>query len=262
MPTLPEVQAAFRRALLGGAEGDLAALVVEDGLAAGERLAVYRNTLEWTLTDALRDSFPVVCRLVDARFFAYAAHSFLRCHPPECPSLAEYGARFPDFLAAFPPCRHLFYLPDVARFEWLMNAAAHATDAAALPAAVLAGMTAAEASRLIFRLHPALGYLASSWPVDRIWRVNQPHAAGDDAVDLGAGGVHLEVGREGRDVVFRVLDHATFVFRDAIARGAVLEAAIEAALAIDARFDLGVALAGLFAQGAVVAVSLGPETAS
>jgi hypothetical protein len=30
----------------------------------------------------LEDTFPVVCRLVDKRFFAYAAHEYLREHPP------------------------------------------------------------------------------------------------------------------------------------------------------------------------------------
>src|SRR5258708_29345053 len=94
MLALGEVQAAFRRALLDGDDGALAALVAADGIAATERLAVYRNNVQISLTDALRDTFPAVCRLVDERFFAYAAHAFLTGPPPPRPVLAAYGPRF------------------------------------------------------------------------------------------------------------------------------------------------------------------------
>src|SRR5260370_8274137 len=111
MLALREVQAAFRRALLDGDDGALAALVAADGIAATERLAVYRNNVQISLTDALRDTFPAVCRIVDERFFAYAAHIFLGRHPPRRACLAEYGAGFADFLPPFPPCPYLVYLP-------------------------------------------------------------------------------------------------------------------------------------------------------
>ncbi len=259
MPALREVQAAFGRALLGGDESALLALIADDGIAASERLAVYRNNVQTSLTDVLRDTFPVVCRLVDERFFAYAAHEFLTANPPRRACLAEYGAGFADFLAAFPPCRELVYLPDVARLEWLMSAAAHAADAEPLPPASLAGIVAADAPRLCFRLDPSLGLLASAWPIDRIWRANRPEAHGDAAVDLAAGGVHLEVSRQSSDVVFRALDAARFAFRQAIAGGAALEVATAVALAADGQFDLGAALADLFRDGAVVAFTLAPE---
>src|SRR5258708_39448200 len=202
MLALGEVQAAFRRARLEGDEGALAALVAADGIAAAKRLAVYRNNVQISLTDVLRDTFPAVCRLVDERFFAYAAHAFLTGHPPRRACLAEYGAGFADFLAEFPPCRALVYLPDVARFEWLVNRAAHAADAAPLLPSSLAGVAAGDAPRLVFRLDPSLGFLPSPRPVDRIWRFNRPGARDDETVDLAAGGAHLEVGRRGPDVVF------------------------------------------------------------
>ncbi len=259
MLALREVQAAFRRAMIEGDDGVVAALVAADGIAATERLAIYRNNVQISLTDVLRDTFPAVCRLVDERFFAYAAHAFLSRHPPQRACLAEYGAGFADFLAEFPPCRALVYLPDVARLEWLMNRAAHAADAAPLLPSSLAGVGAGDAPRLVFRLDPSLGFLASPWPVDRIWRLNRPGARGDETVDLAAGGVRLEVGRHGPDVVFRALDAATFAFRKAIAGGATLDAATAMAFAADARFDLGVAVADLFRDGAVVAFTLAPE---
>ncbi|HKW52962.1 MAG TPA: DNA-binding domain-containing protein, partial [Stellaceae bacterium] len=212
MPALHEVQAAVRRALIDDDDGAIDALIAADGMSAAHRVAVHRNNLRISLTDVLRDTFPAVCRLVDERFFAYAAHEFLTAAPPRRACLAEYGAGFADFLAVFPPCRTLAYLPDVARLEWLMNVAAHAADATPLVPSALAGVAAADTPRLVFRLAPSLAFLASPWPVDRIWRLNRPGADGD-AIDLDEGGVRLEIDRRGSDVVLRALDAAPFALR-------------------------------------------------
>jgi hypothetical protein len=261
MLALRDLQAAFARAVLVDDVGPLAALIAGDGLAADERLDIHRNNVFASLTEVLRDSFPAVCRLVDERFFAYAAHEFIRHHPPRRAVLAEYGAPFATFLAGFAPASALVYLRDVAGLEWLMAAAANADDAAPMAAAVLAPIPAEDTPRLVLRLHPALGYIASPWPIDRIWRANRRGADGGETIDLASGGVHLEVSRAGGDVMLRTLDPASFAFRDALAGGARLEQAAALALAADADFDLAGALSELFRDGAVVDVAVAPPAA-
>jgi hypothetical protein len=120
MLALRDLQAAFARALLADDAGPVTALIAGDGLAAEERLDIYRNNVFASLTEVLRDTFPAVCRLLDERFFAYAGHDFIRRRPPRRAVLAEYGAQFATFLAGFAPASGLVYLPDVARLEWLM----------------------------------------------------------------------------------------------------------------------------------------------
>lgn len=255
MPPLRDVQAAFRRALLAEDETALA-LLVEGGAA---RIDVHRNNLFASLGEVLRDSFPSVCRLVDERFFAYAAHEFIRRHPPERAVLAEYGGGFADFLADFPPCRHLAYLADVARLEWLMCAAATAADAAPLSAAALAGVAPEATPLLRLTLHPALGLLASPFPIDRIWRANRRDAPLDEPpIDLAAGGVRLDVHRAGAEVVMRALDAPGFAFRETLRQDGTLEAAATAALTQDPAFDLAGALGALFRDGVVIGVT-GPS---
>lgn len=263
MLALRDIQAAFRREMLEGAAtapGMLASLVDGNGLSANERLAVYRNNVFASLTDVLRETFPVICRLVGERFFDYAAHEFIAAHPPANPQLSEYGGTFADFLARFPPCHELLYLADVARFEWLMNEAATAEDAAPVSLGVLAEINPQDAARLIFRLHPSYRYMASPWPVDRIWRANQSGAAAQ-TIALDDGGVRLEIRRQGREVVFRVLKDTEFAFCDAIAGGLSLGEAIEAALAVEPNFNPGDALAALFHEGAVTHSSLDGQNA-
>jgi hypothetical protein len=84
MPTdvlmLLELQMRLSRAILRGDTAEIVAAILGDGLDPAARVGIYRNHAFATLGDALRGTFPVVCRLVDKRFFAYAAHEYLREH--------------------------------------------------------------------------------------------------------------------------------------------------------------------------------------
>jgi hypothetical protein len=200
-----------------------------------------------------------VCRLVDRRFFAYAADSYIRAHPPAAPCLFEYGESFAEFLAAFPACRHLQYLPDVARLEWAMHRALHADDAAAADPALLAGLPAAQLGQTRLALHPSVSLLASSLPVDRIWRANQPD--GDGGASLDAGGITLEVRRIGDEAAFRTLGAGEYALRSALLRGATLQHALEAARAAEPEADIGALIQRLFSDHLVVALHV-PAPAS
>ena len=190
MLALRDLQRAFREALLEDNERAIDAMATEisdGGMSARERLAIYRNNVFASLTDVLKETFPAVVRIVDERFFSYAAHEFIAQHPPAKASLLEYGGEFADFLEAFPPARELAYLADVARFEWLMNTAAHATDAEPASVDALAQVSPENAERLMFRLDSSVGYLASPFPVDTIWRANRSCDSGDAVIDLASG---------------------------------------------------------------------------
>ena len=121
MPTLLDLQSDFRRFLTGEACPQLLQVVDGIGFESESRLSIYRNNTIATLTGALKATFPVVCRLVDDRFFDYAAHAFIQHNLPASPCLVEYGGDFPTFLAGFPAAADLDYLPDVARLEWAIN---------------------------------------------------------------------------------------------------------------------------------------------
>lgn len=251
MASLRELQAGFRAAVLDGDEQTIAPHVADDGLTASARLAVYRHHVFISLTAVLEAAYPVVCRLVDRRFFGWAADRYIRAHPPAGPCLFEYGAEFPDFLAAFEACAHLPWLADVARLESAMSVALHAPDAAALDPEVLRTLDPGELAALTLRLEPSLTLVSSRWPVDAIWRANQPGA--DGVVDLGLGAVQLEVRRLGDDVIFRALPPATFAFRAALVAGGTLEEAVGKALDVTPSFDLASEIRALLDERLFVA---------
>jgi hypothetical protein len=254
MSTLRELQMQRRQAVLGGDTAEIVAAIRGDEIDPAARIGIYRNHAFATLGASLQGTFPVVCRLVDERFFAYATHEYLREHPPHSRCLIEHGADFADFLADFEPCKALPYLADVARFEWALNIAASVREAAPLEPGALAAVPANEAAYVALRLQPSLSYLTSPWPIDAIWQANQENEV--PPVDLASGGARLEIRRAGDAVAWLRLDPATFAFRTALADGLVLAAAMAAAALQDPAFDLAAAVQHIFAKGLAVAYCL------
>jgi hypothetical protein len=256
MSMLLELQMRLRRAVLGGDTAGIVAAILGDGLDPAARVGIYRHHAFATLGAALQSTFPVVCRLVDKRFFAYAAHEYLREHPPHSRCLVEYGADFADFLIGFAPCKELPYLADVARFEWALNIAATVRSGAPLQAETLATIPPDEAAYVALRLEPSLSYLASPWPIDAIWQANQEDEV--PPIDLSSGGTSLQIRRAGDAVAWHRLDPGTFAFRTALADGLVLAAAMSAATLKDPAFDLTEALQQVFADGLAVGFVISP----
>jgi hypothetical protein len=250
MPTLHDLQSDFRRFLTGGTPEQLLRLVDGVGFEPEACLSIYRNNMLVTLTAALKATFPVVCRLVDDRFFEYAANAFIRHHLPAGPCLVLYGNDFPDFLANFPPAATLDYLPDVARLEWTISRVLHAPyTESSIPLAFLAAVHG-DPAQIRLQMQAACQYAASPHPIDQIWQFNQ---RGIDAAEipLDRRPARLEV-RRADGLHLTGLPPAVWTFRSRIAGGAALGLAAGEALAIAPDFDLARALATLFEAGLVV----------
>lgn len=240
MPSLRELQLAFADALDRKAWLELGAPCA-DALAPRdrERFAVYANNVEANLTAALRAVYPVVERLVGVEFFAQAEREYVRTTASVSGDLHRYGRSFPEFIGRFRSARSLVYLTDTARLEWLMHETFHAADHDPLDLARLAEVPPERYGELVFCLHPACRLLRSSYPIHRIWQINQPDAREDERVDLGEGGVHLLIARPNTSVEIELLAPAEFAALAAIAAGADLTSALADAQCQEPGFDAG-----------------------
>lgn len=203
MPSLRDVQEGMRRSLLARDDA-IAAFVVDDGLAATERLGIHRNTFVSVATRALRLNHPATVRLVGDDFFDATARSYVEAQPPASAWLDRYGETFADFLAGWPAASSIAYLADVARLEWAVSCALHAPDAGALDPAALADLAtlAPDAkAKVRFIAHPALHLVHARAPADAIWRAV---LARDDAalaaIDVATGPRWLLVERTAQGV--------------------------------------------------------------
>ena len=156
MPSLPELQAAFARAVIERDERPLADwIVAQRGLDAQARIGIYRTNVMGNYRSALREVYPVVLALVGEPFFNRAADSYASRHPSRSGDLNDFGGEFGDFLAGWPSAAQLAYLPDMARLEWAVERAFHAADAARLDLQALAAVPQEMLPTLRFELQPA-----------------------------------------------------------------------------------------------------------
>lgn len=218
-------------------------------------LAVYRRAIGANYRKALAASYPVVKALVGDPFFDAAVDSYVEAHPSRGGDLNLYGDRFASFLASYPYAASLPYLGDVARLEWAIDEAARASDASGSAQDVIAALSRVPPEQLgseCFALHPSCRFIESAYPVLRIWQIHQSDFEGDPAVSFDAGTDYLLVRRGDAGVLVERLVKADFAWLAALTGGEGLASATDAALSIDAEFDLSAALRVHIASGSLV----------
>jgi Putative DNA-binding domain len=211
----------------------LAALAAPRGdAAASPGLRAYRANAHASAERALATACPTLRALLGAEDFAQLAREFWHADPPRRGDLGEWGAALPGWIEAHRGLAEWPYLADCARLDLALHRCERAADAL-LDAASLALLADSELARLHLRLLPGVQVLASRWPLASI---HAAHAGGDEpgfaAVRerLQAGqGEAVVVARDGwRGVVHRI-DAPGLAFMQAVARGADLAQAFDAA---------------------------------
>lgn len=251
MPWLHDAQIAMKNYVLGGPDpAPLLAHVTQTGtLTALDRLGIHRNNTRLGLTEALAQSYPVVARLVGEDFFARLARDFLAVHPPRQAPLLAWGREMAAFIAAYEPAKGLPYLSDVAALETAWSHAYHAADAPPLDPGQLAAIDPDRIGEACLSLHPSARFIASRYPVEAIWRANQPGSPAAGAVELEEADHCLLVFRPYADVILQPLAKGSFAFLMALGLDQPLAVAWDAALAVKDDFQLAPELAFLLSIG-------------
>ncbi len=261
MQPLAERQRSFAAALLDAALPVPQGLVGPDGESSPKRFAVYRNNVVVGLTEALKDAFPAVHRIVGTEFFQVMARAYVVTEPPRTPILLDYGAGFPDFIRQFEPAVTLPYLADVASIERAWTEAYHSPEAAPLDPAAFTAIEPSQLPEIRLLLHPSVRVVRSQFPALTIWRMN----IGDGVpapVDLAAVGEDVLVVRPVADVEVRSVPRGSLEFIRALAGGMSVLAALTAAISVDPGFELSTNLSGLMQAGALVGYTFAREEKS
>ena len=203
MTSLREMQDLFYRAVFAPGDDNYSINEVSKyisatpGLSPQDHFSIYRRSITASLNRALREIYPVCCRLVGERFFDAMGKEYQRQFASRSADLAEYGSEFAAFISEFRPATELVYLADVARLELACHRAFHAADEGSIDLAALDNISEDDKPRIVFHLPVSASLLASKYPVHHIWQVNQPDFKGDDRVNLDEGGVKLIIWRQG-----------------------------------------------------------------
>jgi len=219
-----------------------------------EGLAVYRNNYRVGLIDTVTSLYPVTAQLVGDEFLTGLAREYVKRTPSASGNLHFYGETFGDFVDGFAPAADLPYLGDVARLEWALHRAYYAADAAPFNPATLAETDPERWGELRFAFQPACALVRSArWPIVAIWQAHRPGGA-PSSVDLGSGGEATLVYRQADlEAGLLPLTDADAAFTAALISDVTLEAATDAALALDPDFDLQPLLVTLLQLGCLAA---------
>ena len=256
MPTLLELQRAMSASVLHGNDGDASAFILEHGMPQEERLGIYRNTSMGGMATALRLAFVAVGHVLGTEFFDAASCMFAAQAPPRSAWLDQYGAGFPDFLAQLPQAASVPYVSDLARLEWGVNLALHATDARSLDVTDLAGLAEADLAQLVLVPHPAVQLLRCKFPADRIWHaVLERDGAAMASIDLSDGPNWLLIQRTAKGIDLLRLTEPQWHAATALFMGQRLGVVMAEASQPDAHS----ALAILLTRGCFTSFSLPPE---
>jgi len=256
MLTLDRLQNTIANAVLGKPHFGLSPLLDAGRSDPIQRLRIYQNNTRASLTSTLLAVFPVTARLVDERFFRYAASEFIRFHPPAEPRLVRYGAGFPNFLRTFAGLEEMPFVSETARLEW---AIAEALDEASQPPLPIAALDAAGDATPELVLQPSLRFVISHWPVLSIWSAHQESGDIDSVRAISRKPQRVTLWRAGESIRFALLSGAQFSFRYSLKARLGLHKAVARALTHEPMFDLPVALVGLFADGLVAEVDWKPN---
>ena len=251
MPLLADRQRAFAAALFDPALAVPVGLVGPDREPSAKRFAVYRNNVAVGLINALQAAYPAVNRLVGDEFFHAMARAYTLTEQRASPILLDYGAGFANFIAGFEPAAALPYLADVARIERAWTEAYHARDAVALGPEVLSKIPSERIADVRFVLHPSARFVSSPFPAFTIWRMNVDDGE-PGPVDIASGGEDVLLARPDADVEVRSMPRGGAKFVNVLANGKPLAEAAEAALSVDADFDLSASLEALIGNGFIV----------
>jgi hypothetical protein len=263
MPTLAETQLLFRDAVvLGDAQHvDFLASLLVGGRCPEKRLIVHQRNYRQSLVDALLIKFPATGWLLGTPLLTEAAIRFIREYPPGAPYIAEFGARFPDFLSQCPAAVGAPYVREFAELEWYVGKAAIAVGSTPVTLEQLSSIQADVLPDTLLELHPGLHYLSPSWPVDELMELYLSESV-PERFELSPAEVNIEVRGARGEFYFSRLDPAEAEFRKAISEGHSIGAAAESALEVNAGFDAGKGLVALVGAGLIQAIRKGPDESS
>ncbi len=251
------VYGGFSRALLSVTE--IGALVQAKGsearIAAG--VAVYRNNVRAAYLRALKDSFPVVARLVGDGFFRFLAHEYFHAHPPSSRLVACYGDQLPAFITRFEHAASLPYLADVARLEIAWLRAYHAAEARSLRPDELLECIGADPQSARLTLHPSISLLSSPHPFYSVWRHNHERREGN--LQLPSAGERVLVVRPDAEVIVAPVTAATWRALESLATGATLGEVIDVALGERPVASPTEVLQDLLSHGIIISAEVGQE---
>ncbi len=175
MTNLRKLQANFISDCLSGEITDENLLmkndIIDKPISAKGRMQIYRNSAMGNIIAPLELTYPVVKDLVGDVFFELMCYKYIENNWPTSGNMNDYGANFADFINKLEQTKHLPYLSDIARLEWLFHLSSLADDKKQSDWSTFPQLTENELSKVKVKIHPSTMLITSIYPILKIWEM-------------------------------------------------------------------------------------------
>ena len=171
--SVARLQKDFQDYLLHGVTAVQHACLDGPRLDAPSRLSIYASAYTLRLIEILRTDYPALAQLAGPEQFEQSARAYIDAHPSQSPNARWFGEHLSTFLRGEAGIAGLPALAEMAQFEWALNTAFDAPDAAVIELTELAAVPASAWPGLAFSFHPSLQRLDLNWGVPAFWTAVQ-----------------------------------------------------------------------------------------
>ena len=255
MLSLHDLQVRFTNYIFNPDEFEVDGYLKKYGLPEKRRLQIYRNNIFIRLTNTLRNVYPTVQRLTGEEFFTALAQQYIKKYPSISSNLFNFGAKFQEYMANFPPLATLPYLSEVAMFEWARHEVLNEQNMGIFDWQALQAVPVEKYEALKFHLNPASRLLNFHFPILQIWKICQEPDIGEN-INITAANEQVLVIRCRRNVCFEKLSYSEFIFLDGIKNEKSFSLACLEALKLESDFNVNFFLLKHLQRGTIMGFSL------
>jgi len=198
---------------------------IEPPQRAALRLGAYVGGYPARIHEALCEAYPALRHVIGEGTFRDLVDRYRPCVPAGSYSLADVGVDLASFLVADEVADRFAFAPDLARLEWAVQTAFHASRCTPFDPAPLAAWTPEQWEAAVLQLQGDVALVDSAWPIVDVWNVREL-AVEEIDVDLRDRPQTALVHRSGFRVVCRVPPAGEATVLASLIAGATLGEAI------------------------------------
>lgn len=208
-----------------------AAIAPTHSLSPFERLEIYRSMYTLRCESLLADDFPALREAMGDDEFIALTHDYSYAHPSRSFTLARFGDRLPDFIAARAdmPAKRRSFLADLARVELAVSQVREAPDAPVLSVDQVNAIPSERWPSIRLQVSPAVQYLSLSHPVNVTY---EAFLNDEPLLPLRPQQAHLLVYRKDQRVHRMAIGRRAHSLLEALLAGLPLGRALEESLSV------------------------------
>ena len=226
-----------------------------------ERLDVHRQTILENLVNALKITYPCIWKLVGESCARGIALSYIHDlgNLPKDGRAHDFGNNFPEYLKEFPSIKHIPYLSDVAKLEWLKSLSYHARISHKISFENIQNLNEDQLYKTCFEFNDSFHLLCSCHPLLEIQEIvdnNQENAK----LSINEESFHYYVIYQKDYIVSTAeIEESHFLFLTLLREGKYFGDAADKCLFLFPDFDLSICIGFMINSGFIAASFQAPD---